>query len=204
MTRSRSRWMTSLLIATAIAGIGGMLANRPMIQRLAFCAPAAKLTALLSGAPCLPDGDDYRLIGARLDLLVVPACAATDYFCLLAAFLSLLAARRGFRTSVQFLVLPAAWFLTILINALRLTACWQTDSLARQLMPQSLWPAIHMAVGVATFLAGLVFVFWGMTHGVAKKVGTEPDPPQCNGNGIAERVEGRPPCRPRRLSVEPK
>ena len=56
--------------------------------------------------------------------------------------------------------MPGAWLLTILINALRLNACWQTDRLVQGLLPPSVWPATHMGVGIVTFLTGLVVVFW--------------------------------------------
>lgn len=82
------------------------------VRRLAFCAPAAHVAGFLSGAPCVREGADYRLLGPTLDLTVVPACAAADYFCLLTAFLSLLAGWRGLGIRAQWLVLPAAWLLT--------------------------------------------------------------------------------------------
>jgi len=156
----RARLLLGLLLASAMMAAGGALSANPAFQRLVFCAPAAHLAGLVSGAPCLRDGDDYRLPGSDLDLVVVPACAATDYFCLMAGFLSLLLIWRRCRLVFQLLVLPAAWVLTIIINALRLAACWQTDRLAQVLLPSSLWSATHMAVGVVTFLTGLTLVFY--------------------------------------------
>jgi exosortase/archaeosortase family protein len=141
-------------------GLSGALSMHSVIRRAAFCAPAAHLAGLLSGAPCVKDGADYRLIGRDLDLTVVPACAAADYFCMMTAFLSLLATWRGLPLRAQLLVVPAAWLLTILINALRLIACWQTERLAQVLLPPSLWTVTHMAVGIVTFLIGLIVVFW--------------------------------------------
>ncbi len=157
------RWAAGILVAAILMIIGGSLTMPAIVKRQAFCAPAAYVAGLLSGAPCVKSGDDYRLIGSGLDLTVTPACAAVDYFCLMAGFLSLLATWRGFRIRAQFLVLPVAWVLTILINALRLTACWQADRIAQIFLPQSVWTATHMAVGIVTFLAGLTLVFWLMT-----------------------------------------
>jgi exosortase/archaeosortase family protein len=162
MTETR-HWITGVLLALAIMIVAGAITASVQVRRTAFCAPAAHVAGLLSGAPCVKDGDDYRLIGSDLDLTVAPACAATDYFCLMAGFLSLLVTRRGLRFYTQILVLPAAWCLTILVNALRLTACWQTDRLVQPLLPESVWQAPHMAVGIVTFLAGLTVVFWLMT-----------------------------------------
>lgn len=162
------RWITGVLLALAMMIIVSAANLSLPLRRAAFCAPAAQVAGLLSGAPCVKDGDDYRLIGSGLDLTVAPACAAVDYFCLMAGVLSLLATWRGFRIRAQFLVLPAAWVLTILINALRLTACWQTDRLAQSLLPQSVWTATHMAVGIVTFLAGLTLVFWLMSRTTPK------------------------------------
>ncbi len=154
------RWITGLILAGVMIAATGAVTSSLSVRRAAFCAPAAHLAGFLSGAPCVPDGDDFRLIGPDLDLTVVPACAAADYFCMMAAFLSLLATWRGLRLRTQLLVVPAAWLLTILINALRLNACWQTERLAQVLLPPSLWPVTHMAVGIVTFLIGLIVVFW--------------------------------------------
>jgi exosortase/archaeosortase family protein len=143
--------------------IAGTLASSLPVRRAAFCRPAAHLAGVLSGAPCVRDGDDVRLTGAGFDLIVVPDCAAADFFSILAGFLSLLVYWRGFRTATQLLVLPAAWIATVALNSLRLIACWQTDRLAQALLPNMLWPATHMAVGLATFLTGLTVIFWLMT-----------------------------------------
>ena len=167
MSESR-HWITGVLLALAMMTIAGAATSSLSVRRVAFCAPAAQIAGLLSGAPCVKDGDDYRLIGSGLDLTVAPACAAVDYFCLMTGFLSLLATWRGYRIRAQFLVLPSAWVLTILINALRLNACWQTDRIAQSLLPQSFWPATHMAVGIVTFLTGLTLVFWLMTWSTTK------------------------------------
>ena len=154
------RWITGILLATAILITTLAATSSLPVRRVAFCAPAAHLAGFLSGAPCIQEGDDYRLIGPNLDLTVVPACAAADYFCMMATFLSLLATWRVLPLRAQLLVVPGAWLLTILINALRLNACWQADRLAQVLLPPSVWPATHMAVGVVTFLTGLIAVFW--------------------------------------------
>ena len=162
MTPSRP-FMTGAALALALVLIAGAVTSPLPIRRSVFCAPAAHLAGLLSGAPCVKNGDDFRLLGSDLDLTVVPTCAAVDYFCLLTGFLSLLITWRGLRLRTHLFVLPAAWGLTVLINALRLTACWQTDRLAQQLLPATLWPATHMAVGVVTFFTGLTGIFWLMT-----------------------------------------
>ena len=154
---------TGLLLALVLVLLAGAASSFLPVQQVAFCAPAAHLAGFLSGAPCVKDGDNYRLIGSDLDLTVVPACAAADYFCLLVGVLSLLMTWNSFRLRTQLLVLPVAWTLTILINALRLTACWQTDRFAQALLPPTVWPITHMAVGIVTFLIGLTALFWLMT-----------------------------------------
>jgi exosortase/archaeosortase family protein len=163
MRRINAVILIGAALALALVLIAVAITAPLPIRRVAFCAPAAHLAGLLSGAPCVKDGEDFRLLGADLDLTVVPACAAVDYFCLLTGFLSLLITWRGLRLRTHLFVLPAAWGLTILINALRLIACWHTDRLAQNLLPPMLWPATHMAVGVVTFLTGLTFIFWLMT-----------------------------------------
>ena len=153
-----TRWFSVLLTVAAVVAAARMISLPVSVQRQAFCAPAAHLAGLLSGAPCVPDGEDCRLTGAGLDLVVVPDCAATDYFCIMAGFLSLLMSRRGWRWPAQFAILPIAWLITITVNAFRLTACWQTDRLTHTVLPAPFWPAIHMAVGVVTFLMGMIVV----------------------------------------------
>lgn len=167
--------VNGILLAAAMLFITLTATSSLAVRQVAFCAPAAHVAGLLSGAPCVKDGSDYRLTGSELDLTVVPACAAADYFCLMSGFLSLLLTWRGHRLRAQLFVVPAAWILTILINAFRLTACWQTDRLAQILLPQSLWPATHMAVGVVTLLTGLILVFGILTTG--SKVDAAPGAP---------------------------
>ncbi len=162
VTKSRPR-IVGMGVALAMVCIVWAATSPLPVRRMAFSAPAAYLAGLLSGAPCVKDGDDFRLLGSDLDLTVVPACAAVDYFCLMTGFLSLLLTWRGLNSRAHLFVMPAAWILTILINALRLIACWQTDRLAQAFLPQSVWPATHMVVGIVTFLTGLTFIFWLMT-----------------------------------------
>ncbi|MEI7881342.1 MAG: hypothetical protein WCI95_10750 [bacterium] len=162
-----------ILLGLALVIIAGTATSSLPLKRTALCAPAAYLAGFMSGAPCVKDGENYRLLGSDLDLTVVPTCAAADYFCLMTGFLSLLVTWRGLPIRTQLLVLPAAWVLTIFINALRLTACWQTDRLAQALLPKSVWPAAHMVVGVMTFLTGLTIVFWLMTLKLTKDIAYE-------------------------------
>ncbi len=162
VTQSGPR-LVGIGLALALVCIAWAATASLPVNRMAFCAPAAHLAGLLSGTPCVKDGDDFRLLGSDLDLTVVPACAAVDYYCLMTGFLSLLISWRGLRMHAHLFVLPAAWILTIVINALRLVACWHTDRLAQNLLPSMLWPVTHMAVGVVTFLTGLTFIFWLMT-----------------------------------------
>ena len=163
-------WPTSILLALTVMVLCGAATSSVPVCRTAFCAPAAHLAGVLSGAPCVRDGADYRLVGPELDLTVVPACAAVDYFCMMAGFLSVLMSWHGYRLRAQLLVLPAAWMATILINAFRLTACWHTDRLAQSCLPPMLWPATHLAVGIITFLTGLILIFGLLTHGTAGSI----------------------------------
>lgn len=155
-----------VILALMLSLLASAVASPLSVRRLAFCAPAAHVAGFLSGAPCMREGSDYRLLGPALDLTLVPACAAADYFCLLTGFLSLLASWRRLRLGWQMAVLPAAWILTIPINALRFLACWQADRFAQALLPPTLWGAVHMAVGVATFLTCLTGIFWVACSGL--------------------------------------
>ena len=164
MMTERRRWVLDAACALAIVGAAACLTAPEGVRLLAFCGPAAHGASWLSGAPCVAESGGYRLLGRGLDLQVSPACAAADFCCLLAGFLSLLVAWRRWPRRCQWGVLPAAWALTIAINAVRLTACWQADLWARAALPMALWPGVHMAAGTATFLLGMTAVFWVMTR----------------------------------------
>jgi len=158
------KWLSSTLWAVALMGIAAAAGVPDRVRRIGFCAPAAHLAALATGAPCVAEADGYRLVGPGLDLEVVPACAAVDFYCLLVGFLSILLSWHGWPRVVQLAVLPMAWVITVVANAVRLTSCWQVDRWARMALPEALWPGLHMAVGVATFLLALTIVFWGFTR----------------------------------------
>jgi len=159
---SRQR-LRGALWAVAVTGIAIAVSSPDAVRRLAFCAPAAHLAALATGAPCAAEPEGYRLTGPDIDLVVVPACAATDFFCLLTGFLSVLLSWRGWPPASQLAVLPLAWLITIVTNAVRLASCWQVDAWARATLPASLWPGLHLATGVSTFLLALTAIFWGVT-----------------------------------------
>jgi len=134
------------------------------VRLTGFCAPAAHIAALITGAPCTVEADCYRLRGPAFDLAVVPACAAADFCSLLAGFLSLLMFWRRWPLVSQLAVLPLAWIITVTANAVRLVSCWHADRWACVVLPPALGPGIHLMTGIATFLLVLTAVFWGMTR----------------------------------------
>ena len=158
------KWLCAALWALALMAVAAGVSAPERVRRIGFCAPAAHLAALATGAPCVAERDGYRLIGPGLDLAVVPACAAADFCCLLTGFLSVLFSWRAWPLASQFAVLPMAWLLTVAANAVRLASCWQVDRWARMALPAALWPGLHLAVGVATFLLALTVVFWVLTR----------------------------------------
>ena len=160
--QSSQGWRAALWAMALVAVAAGISAPET-VRRIAFSAPAAHLAALMTGAPCIAQADGYRLPGPDIDLVVVPACAAVDFFCLLTGFLSVLMCWRRGSPASQLAILPLAWFITVITNAVRLASCWQADTWARAALPPSLWPSLHLATGVATFLLSLTAIFFGMT-----------------------------------------
>jgi len=157
-------WLLTVLWAAGLTAIAAGTGASEQVQLYGFCAPAAHLAAFATGMPCTEEPDGYRLSGQGFDLTVVPACAAVDFFCLLTAFLSILFSRRAWSLTTQFAVLPLAWLIAVVTNAVRIASCWQTDRWAHSALPPSLWTGLHLVVGVATFLISLTMVFWVMTR----------------------------------------
>lgn len=159
-----------VLWAALMMGAAVSLTTPERVRRIGFCAPAAHVAARATGSACTTEPDGYRLWGPAHDLIVVPACAAVDFFCLVAGFLSALMAWRGWRPAAQWTVLPLAWVITIAANAVRLASCWQADRWARLTLPPTLWPGLHLATGLATFLLALIAVYWGMSYRKTKTI----------------------------------
>jgi len=158
------KWLFTALWAVGLTLVAAGIGASERIQLIGFCSPAAHMAAFATGMPCTGEPDGYRLSGQGLDLTVVPACAAVDFFCLLTAFLSMLFSRRAWSSTSQLAVLPVAWLITIATNSIRIASCWQTDRWAHSALPPSLWPGLHLGVGVATFLVALTIVFWVVTR----------------------------------------
>lgn len=74
------RGLSVALWAAALMGVAAAVSASEGVCRIGFCAPAAHLAALATGAPCVAEPEGYRLTGPGLDLLVAPVCAAVDFF----------------------------------------------------------------------------------------------------------------------------
>lgn len=124
-----------------------------------FCRVPAEVAAFYYGVPLEVATLSFTAKGVTL--AVTRACAATDFFALIAAVL--LTARilregvsvRRFRDMLDLLL---AWGITLAVNSLRIIALVPVDAV----FPKDHAPVVHLLAGVAFFLPVFAGVWWWM------------------------------------------
>ena len=128
----------------------------------AFCRGPAEAAAFYYGAPL--DAETLAFTARGVSLAVTRACAATDFFALVAATLvaaRILGRRRAWFLPVDLLL---AWIVTVVVNSLRVIALVPIDAL----FPKDRVPIVHLATGVAFFLPALVIVWYYSSKEIRK------------------------------------
>ena len=148
--------MKRIVIFAALCGVMKLiLAVLPEPVILAsFCRVPAEVAAFYYGVPLETESLSFTARGVTL--AVTRACAATDFFALVAAVL--LTARilsEGWRWR-QLALLPIAWGITLAVNSLRIIALVPVDAV----FPKDHAPVVHLLAGVAFFLPAFVGVWW--------------------------------------------
>ena len=148
--------MKRTVIFAALCGVMKLiLAVLPESVILAlFCRVPAEVAAFYYGVPIETETLSFTARGVTL--AVTRACAATDFFALVAAVL--LAARilREGWTWRQLALLPIAWGVTLAVNSLRIIALVPVDAV----FPKDHAPVVHLLAGVAFFLPAFAGVWW--------------------------------------------
>ena len=148
--------MKRIVIFAALCGVMKLiLAVLPDSVILAsFCRVPAEVAAFYYGVPLEMETLSFTAKGATL--AVTLACAATDFFAMVAAVLltaRILSEGWGWR---QLALLPIAWGITLAVNSLRIIALVPVDSV----FPKDHAPVVHLLAGVAFFLPAFVGVWW--------------------------------------------
>ena len=148
--------MKRIVIFAACCGlIKLILAALPDSVILAsFCRVPAEVAAFYYGVPLETETLSFTARGVTL--AVTRACAATDFFALVAAvLLSARILREGWGWR-QLALLPMAWGITVVVNSLRIVALVPVDAV----FPKAHAPVVHMLAGVAFFLPAFAGVWW--------------------------------------------
>ena len=132
-----------------------------------FCRVPAEIAAFYYGVPL--DVGTLSFTARGVTLAVTRACAATDFFALLAAtFLTARILREGVRVGDRLrdlLDLLLAWVITLAVNSLRIIALVPVDAL----FPKDHAPIVHLFVGVVFFLPVFAFV-WYRSFNIFRRV----------------------------------
>ena len=121
-----------------------------------FCRVPAEVAAFYYGVPL--EAVTLSFTAQGVALAVTRACAATDFFALVAAvLLTARILREGWRWR-QLALLPIAWGITLAVNSLRIIALVPVDAV----FPKGHAPVVHLLAGVAFFLPVFVGVWWWM------------------------------------------
>ena len=131
------------------------LAFLPEAKILAsFCRVPAEVAAFYYGVPLEPETLSFTARGVTL--AVTRACAATDFFALVAAvLLTARILREGWRWR-QLALLPIAWGITLAVNSLRIIALIPVDTV----FPKDHAPVVHLLAGVAFFLPAFACIWY--------------------------------------------
>ena len=150
--------MKRIVIFAALCGVMKLiLAALPDSAILAsFCRVPAEVAAFYYGVPLGTEALSFTAKGVTL--VVTRACAATDFFALVAAvLLTARILREGWRWR-QLALLPIAWVITLVVNSLRIIALVPVDAV----FPKDHAPVVHLLAGVAFFLPAFAGVWWWM------------------------------------------
>ena len=109
-----------------------------------FCRVPAEVAAFYYGVPL--DAGTLSFTAKGVTLAVTRACAATDFFALVAAVLVM----------VRPWHLLSAWAVTLAVNSLRVIALVPVDAL----FPKDRMPIVHLLAGVAFFLPAFALVWY--------------------------------------------
>ena len=148
--------MKRIVIFAALCGVMKlMLAALPDSAILAsFCRAPAEVAAFYYGVPIETETLSFTARGVTL--AVARACAATDFFALVAAvLLTARILREGWRWR-QLALLPIAWVITLAVNSLRIIALVPVDAV----FPKDHAPVVHLLAGVAFFLPAFAGIWW--------------------------------------------
>jgi exosortase/archaeosortase family protein len=129
-----------------------------------FSGPAAHLAGLLLGVPVMDAGDAERLFWLLphpvLDLHVGRECSGMNFF--LVALLLLAWGvpwpRRARDAWPLLALIPVAYLFTLMANALRLAAVFQSRILAEWLLPPTFFSLVHLVSGGLVFLTILILL----------------------------------------------
>ena len=120
-----------------------------------FCRVPAEVAAFYYGVPL--ESGTLSFTAHGVTLAVTRACAAADFFALVAAVL--LTARMVRRSSVVIRAASGlffAWIITLAVNSLRIIALVPVDAL----FPKDHMPIVHLLAGVAFFLPAFAGIWY--------------------------------------------
>ena len=123
-----------------------------------FCRVPAEVAAFYYGVPL--DVGTLTFTARGVTLAVTRACAATDFYVLVASvFLTARIMREGVGVANRLrdlLDLLLAWVITLAVNSLRIIALVPVDAV----FPKDHAPIVHLLVGVAFFLPVFALIWY--------------------------------------------
>ena len=151
--------MKRIVIFAALCGVMKLiLAVLPEPAILAsFCRVPAEVAAFYYGVPL--EAETLSFTARGVTLAVTRACAATDFFALIAAVLltaRILREGVGVRRLGDTLDLLLAWAITLMVNSLRIIALVPVDAV----FPKDHAPIVHLLAGVAFFLPAFACIWY--------------------------------------------
>lgn len=139
----------------------------PSLVADAFCKPAAFLAALYFNAPAVFDSQGAVIARSAGDIEIYSPCSGFQFFTLLVGLTAFaLADQRVARRHPVFfsLTLPAAYLITLVVNAGRIVAVAGGVALLQGHLPPDVMDALHIGTGVAVFLPVLLVSYFALSE----------------------------------------
>ena len=152
----RGSLATALIVAAAAVGIVYGITG---IEVRLFAQAAARIAALFTGAPVIPEEEGWALPLMAQHMLVNASCSGTAFFIVLSVVLGWQLG--GLIRPVLFAAIVAllsGMLLTFFINGLRIVCLAQLHHWVVPRLPESYGPFLHTLTGVAIFLPFLILV----------------------------------------------
>lgn len=156
--------ITAIIIACVFASLLYVIGKAyPEDIVILFSFPAAKLSSLFLGVPYVKsDVLTYTLRHSNITLRIIESCSGYNFWIILFTFYFFqLVNRLPFKRAAVgcVLLLPASYFLTIIINTCRVLSSFYLKLIGSSYLSAKYSDVLHLWTGIIIFLSALILIY---------------------------------------------